>query len=55
MDNKLVKGLLLGLVALYVVSPVDLAPGPIDDALLILLTMASNKRVQLNNKKEIQE
>lgn len=31
--------LILILVIIYVLSPVDLVPGPIDDIILVLLTM----------------
>ena len=43
-NNNLIKMMLLILVGIYVISPVDLAPGPIDDLLLILLTAASNMK-----------
>ena len=43
--NGFVKVLILIGVALYVVSPIDLLPGPIDDAIVILLGLASRKRV----------
>lgn len=42
--NGVVKGMLIALVALYVISPLDLAPGPIDDLLLILFSAASSRR-----------
>ena len=35
--NKTLKGLLIGLIMLYVVSPLDAAPGPMDDILVALL------------------
>ena len=38
------KWLVLGALALYVVSPVDLAPGPIDDAVAILIYMIAARR-----------
>ena len=42
--NDFFKGILfLGLI-IYIVSPVDLVPGPIDDILLLLMTIASNKK-----------
>lgn len=44
MNNKLVKGLLFALLAIYVVSPADLAPGPIDDILAILIYFAANRQ-----------
>lgn len=43
--NNLVKALILVGVALYVVSPIDVFPGPIDDAIVILLGMMSRKRM----------
>ena len=41
--NRFVKGLLFGLFIAYVVSPVDFAPGPVDDILAIVLYYAANK------------
>ena len=38
----IVKGVLLGLLVLYVISPVDLVPGPIDDAILAMIYIAGN-------------
>ena len=43
MNNKVLKGMLLALLAIYVISPVDLAPGPIDDMLLILFSAVMNQ------------
>ena len=40
--NKLFKGLLVVLLAAYVVSPVDLVPGPVDDIILLLCTLGGN-------------
>ena len=42
--DGIVKGMLMILVVLYVISPLDFVPGPIDDLLLILFTVASQKR-----------
>ncbi len=42
--EKLTKWLILGVLALYVVSPVDLAPGPVDDAIAILIYMVAARR-----------
>jgi len=33
------RGLLVGLMILYIVSPVDAVPGPIDDIILIIAMM----------------
>ena len=35
--NNTLKGILIGLVMLYIVSPMDAAPGPMDDMLVALL------------------
>lgn len=42
--SDVAKGMLIILIILYVVSPVDFVPGPIDDAIVILLALASRKR-----------
>lgn len=40
------KVMLTVFVVLYIVSPVDLCPGcPIDDALVLLLRLAANKKM----------
>lgn len=44
MNNKVVKALIFIFMMIYVVSPVDLVPGPIDDMIVILLSMAAQKR-----------
>ncbi len=41
--NNFTKVLLLVLLLVYVVSPLDLVPGPIDDVLVILLCFAANR------------
>ena len=44
MMKDLYKILLIGLIVMYVVSPVDACPGPIDDIIVMLLgTVASRK------------
>jgi uncharacterized membrane protein YkvA (DUF1232 family) len=50
--NGIAKGMIIVLVILYVVSPVDLAPGPIDDLIVMLLgvaAMSGKKRLERNN------
>ena len=44
--EKITKWLILGVLALYVASPVDLAPGPVDDmiAIMIYMVAARSKR-----------
>ncbi len=34
--NGVLKGMLLVLLIIYIVSPVDLCPGPVDDVILLL-------------------
>ncbi len=45
MEQGLMKGMLIILVILYVVSPLDLCPGPIDDIIVVLLGLAAKKRI----------
>ena len=42
--EKFTKWLIIGALALYVASPVDLAPGPIDDAIAIMIYLVSQRR-----------
>ncbi len=39
--NGIGKVLMVVLVALYVISPIDLVPGPVDDFIVILLSAAT--------------
>ena len=41
--SDLMKVMLVGLVVLYVISPMDACPGPIDDIIVVLLGIAANK------------
>jgi hypothetical protein len=41
--NRFMKGFLFALLIVYVVSPVDFVPGPVDDILTIVLYLAANK------------
>ena len=43
-DNRILKWLVLAILVVYVVSPADLLPGPVDDVIAILLYLAANKR-----------
>ena len=43
-DNEIMKWLVLAILVVYVVSPADLLPGPVDDVIAILLYLAANKR-----------
>ena len=41
--SDLMKVMLVGLIVLYVISPMDACPGPIDDIIIVLLGVAANK------------
>lgn len=41
------KALILIVVLLYVISPVDAVPGPIDDVIVALLGMAARKHLAI--------
>ena len=43
MDSSIVKGMLIVIVILYIISPVDLMPGLVDDAIVLLLGTAAHK------------
>nr|WP_297707772.1 hypothetical protein [uncultured Butyrivibrio sp.] len=43
MNNRFLQGMLFALLLVYVVSPVDFVPGPVDDILAIVLFYAANK------------
>ena len=42
--NDIGKGMLIILVILYIVSPIDFVPGPVDDAIVLLLGLAAAKK-----------
>lgn len=42
--SDVVKGMFIILAILYIVSPIDLAPGPVDDAIVLLMGLAAKKR-----------
>ena len=41
--NGITKGMMLVLMFLYIVSPIDLCPGPIDDLIVLLAGIAAQK------------
>ena len=47
--NDLMKGLVIMAILTYIVSPIDLAPGPIDDIIVLLLGLASRKQLADND------
>ena len=55
MNKSFIKGVLFTLLVVYVISPADFAPGPIDDVIAILIYYAANRKnfgFQLPNKDE---
>lgn len=47
MKNGISKGMILLLVILYLVSPIDVCPGPIDDLIVLLIGLAAQKRINV--------
>lgn len=45
MNNNVLKGMILVSMILYIVSPIDACPGPIDDIIVLLLGIAARKRI----------
>ncbi len=41
--NGVAKGMILVLMILYIVSPIDACPGPIDDIIVLLIGLAVTK------------
>ncbi len=50
--NKFMKWLVLAILVIYVVSPADFLPGPVDDVIAIFLYLAANKRDLMISKKD---
>ena len=44
--NGVMKGLVVMAVLMYIISPLDFAPGPIDDIIVLLCGLASQKRLE---------
>lgn len=42
--NGLMKGLVIMAILMYIVSPIDAAPGPIDDIIVLMLGLAARKQ-----------
>ncbi len=47
--NDLMKGLVIMAILMYIVSPIDLAPGPIDDIIVLLLGLAASRKQLADN------
>lgn len=43
--NAVAIVMLIMFMALYVISPIDCAPGPIDDIIIVLVSLAAQKRI----------
>ena len=41
--SGVMKGMFLVLMILYIVSPLDACPGPVDDIIVLLICMAATK------------
>lgn len=41
--NGVAKGMLMALMIVYILSPVDACPGPIDDLLVLIIGIAASK------------
>ena len=41
--SKVIKGVMMVLSILYILSPVDLMPGPLDDTMVLLINIATQK------------
>ena len=48
--NQTMKVAMMALVLLYIVSPVDMAPGPIDDMIVALLGFAGTRFLNGSSK-----
>ena len=47
--NGVLKGILVALIIVYIVSPIDFCPGPIDDIILLLFSVcggAATRRIE---------
>ena len=43
--SDVVKGMILLLMILYIVSPIDVCPGPIDDLVILFIGLAARKGI----------
>lgn len=47
--NGFMKGLVFMAILMYIVSPVDAVPGPLDDIIVLMLGIAANKKIAEND------
>ena len=45
MNNQFMKDVLVGIMLLYIISPVDAFPGPIDDIIIAIAGLAAQKNL----------
>lgn len=45
--NDVIKGMILVLMILYIVSPLDACPGPLDDFIVLLIGIAACKGLEV--------
>lgn len=55
MSDKTKRMIMLAIAAIYIVSPIDAMPGPIDDALIALFTYLTNKSLSDRKNKKNKE
>ena len=48
--SDVAKGMILVLMILYIVSPIDACPGPIDDLIVLFIGLAARKRVGITEE-----
>lgn len=48
--SDVAKGMILVLMILYIFSPVDACPGPIDDLIVLSIGLAAKKRIGITEK-----
>ena len=46
--SGVMKGMILVLMILYIVSPIDACPGPIDDLIVLFIGLAARKQIGTN-------
>ncbi len=47
--NDVMKGLVIMAILMYILSPIDAVPGPVDDIIVLLLGIASQKKLADND------
>lgn len=45
--NDVMKGMILVLMIMYIVSPLDACPGPLDDIIVLLIGIAAHKGIEV--------